>query len=179
MANLNDLIESLDDVTLIALSKLFDGKKVKEKAREAKFRIAPGEFDVDATFHMEGKVTLGEPEEYVPTAHLPTNLLMALFLQRLGVSERQQAVEILTEVMTEVLQLKEANKEPKGKGMSLLKGYKAELDAVETAVESFKTRLPRKTRSGKTNLSVGLERMIRVGSTNRDGDIWAEDLGSE
>jgi len=119
-------------------------------AREAKKRIAPGEFEVDTSLRLNGPMTLRAPGEYTPTADVPWTLVVTLLLHRMGF-QRDAAGDILVELATKALELSgDSNRE---KREALLGDYLVEVEACKDRMNDAIGKLPKKTRMGKTTVN--------------------------
>ena len=78
-------------------------KVVKEKlAKEARANLTPGVHLVDITCHIKGSLTVGQDEEFIPTASIPLKSAFILFVRYCGVT-REAAKNALLRAMTESL----------------------------------------------------------------------------
>lgn len=101
-------IKNIPAPTLAFLADLL--AKAAEKQRD---ELAPGAYDLDeiVTLKLEGTVKVSADTERAPTCSIPLLPALALMVKRMGV-QREKALDLLREVMTEALKLgKDASEE--------------------------------------------------------------------
>lgn len=114
------------------------------------------------TIQVNGSVTKGADEDYIPTVDIPLKLALACVLEKAGF-QRENAKKILLEAMTEALNMGDKEEELLKQTTTLTPAELAlatRLKDVQTAMEHVKdvTRnLPTKTRKGKTLVTVAIK----------------------
>lgn len=87
-----------DPIKLIALDKALKKKDADEARREVK----PGTYPVDFTVHVSGSIKVGEDSDKVPTVSIPFKDVLALFVQRAGIT-RETSLKLLRECVATAL----------------------------------------------------------------------------
>lgn len=92
-------IKDLTPETLAALAKL-----ASDAAKETRDSLEPGEYAVEqvVTIFLDGTVKVSADTDKVPTSSIPLLPALALMAKRMGM-QREKALSILREVMTEAL----------------------------------------------------------------------------
>ena len=140
----------MDNATLLALANM-----LPKQAKRIRADVEPGEYAVDdvVTFQVQGSIRVSEDETYTPTTHLPTKVVLALFMRYSGVTG-VNAERALVRAMTEALELSSMEDASERKSAETAIRELADLSAAEERVRSSMDALPRQRRRGKVNVQV-------------------------
>lgn len=108
---------------------------------------APGTHYVDAIvgLHVKGVVTKGEDTEYTPTTSIEYTKVLAIVLDKLGVT-RDRVADLVAESIKESLDDKVDYSE-----------YVRNIDLANQRVQDILGKLPKKKRKGRTTFDVTIE----------------------
>lgn len=81
-----------------ALAKVIKGAALKASRKS----LTVGKHEVDFICRVNGSLTVGEDEEYTPTAHIPLITTIAFFIRRCGIT-RDAALSALMNAMTDAI----------------------------------------------------------------------------
>lgn len=134
----------MDNLTKLAIAKSL------EKATK-NFKAEPGLHNIDTTItlRVKGTVKKGEDSDYTPTVDIPLLPTLALVMEKAGFM-RERAKELLIEAMTEALELS-------AKGDEFVADRVKNIDEAMAHVREVTGALPKKTKSGQTNVTVTVE----------------------
>lgn len=130
-------------ITMLALTKWTD--------KQARKNAAPGEYEIDETVRVVGTIRIGEDYDTAPTVSLPMLPILALFIQRAGIT-RECSERLLSEVAAQAI----------GDDGKVGDAMVADIDGIKATLERVKrnviAKLPRQQRTGpvKVNLSVDI-----------------------
>ena len=116
----------MNNIETLALANAVTDKQCKMVRAE----VEPGQYTIDMMIHISGIMTVGADYPTTPTVSIPLIETIALLLKRMGF-QRDKAMELLREIMTEAIELK-------GKGKGALIAIFPEL---ESTIEQIKTEL--------------------------------------
>lgn len=123
--------------------------------------LQTGTHGVNFTLSISGTVTVGEGEEYAPTASIPLYQVIVLSLMAAGVTDEKQILRLSAKAAEQALE---------GDAGKVLAAQVE--DHVDALREKFAARLPKKHRAGKVTAdlvakkiakgSAGSERSVRL-----------------
>lgn len=139
----------MKDITMDNLLKLAVAKAFEKDTKD--FKAAPGVHNIDTTvvLRIKGTVNKAEDRPYTPTVDIPMLTTLALVLEKAGFM-REKAKTLLVEAMTEAIALGDKGSEH----------VAAQVKDIESAMEHVREvtgALPKKTKSGATNVKVTVE----------------------
>jgi hypothetical protein len=135
----------MNPVIQLALAKVIADKD----AKIARGGVNSGTHLVDMTVRISGRMTVGEDYDTAPTVSIPLKETMALLLHRMGF-QRDKAIEILREVMSEAIDLD-------GKGQGALLAMPFINDAMAMVENDVIANLPRQNRKGVVKAYLAVE----------------------
>lgn len=106
-------MQTIDIKNIPAPTLAFLADILAKAAEEQRDELAPGAYTLDeiVTLKLEGTVKVSTDTERAPTCSIPLLPALALMVKRMGV-QREKALDLLREVMTEALKLgKDASEE--------------------------------------------------------------------
>jgi hypothetical protein len=137
------------------------GEALGKLSKAAKPRLAQGSeetIDETITLRVRGTVKKGEDTEYRPTVDIPLKLALALVLEKAGYGregQRENAVALLVEAMTEALEAGE-------KADEAITERIRDIDAAMERVQAGLNKLPLKTKNGAVRVNVQVEELQPV-----------------
>ncbi len=137
------------------------GEALAKKSKAAKPRLAQGSeetIDETVTLRVRGTVSKGKDTDYTPTVDIPIKLALALVLEKAGYGrqgQRENAIALLTEAMSEALQ---QGDEPSEAIAERIK----DIDKAMGLVQSSLSDLPLKTRNGAVKVNVTVDEVEPV-----------------
>lgn len=139
-------MKNLDSAQIIALANIITDKQLDKARKEigtgTSVPVSPFSISCDG-----GSLTVETDELYTPTVHLPLLDIMVIALHKAGF-QRDNILKMVEDAAVDALN---ADQRVGDK-------TKADIDFVKTEVaalqKSLKTTLPKKSRSGKTKISV-------------------------
>lgn len=131
----------MNDVITVALAKALE-----KTAKPIKLPVGEHAINQTITLQVRGTVKKGEDHEYTPTVDIPLLSTMALLLEKSGF-QRERSKELLIEAMQEALA---ENVE----GNEVVAERVRDIEAAMVHVRQVTEALPKKNRSGITNVNV-------------------------
>ena len=131
----------MDNKVLIGVAKLLE-----KKAKAARDKVKPGEYEIDeeVILHILGTLNVNEDTAYIPTSSIPYKTVLALFARYCGIT-RETALQHLENAMHQALSLGDDAAE-------LIKAV-ADLDAAEARVQATLEALPKVVRRGAVSVA--------------------------
>lgn len=141
----------LDALIITAL-----GKALENQAKGLRALLTPGEHTVAGRVILdyEGKVQVGDDEQYIPTVAIPLKVAMALFLRYAGVTG-PHAQKALMRAMKEALEIEAMGLADKKSAYDAIKEL-SELDDAEQEIRKGLDALPPKVRRGKVGVKMSV-----------------------
>lgn len=132
----------MDDLTKLAISKSL------EKSLTKGFKAEPGVHNIDeiVSIRVQGTITKGADVPYTPTVDIPMLATLAIVLEKAGF-QRENAKKLLVEAMQEALAIGE---QAAGSVADRVK----DIETAMTHVRQITDALPKKMKSGATNVRV-------------------------
>lgn len=136
-------MHEMNDLALVGLIKAAE-KELKSRGKV----LTAGEYRLDevVTLHLQGTIKKLDEEEYTPTVHVPTKVLMALAFFKLGIM-REHVRDVIEESMRLALS---GGYETD----AALSAYIQDFEAFYGMVEEMLARLPRAVKDGRTYAKV-------------------------
>ena len=150
----------MKDATRIAVGRVVSGKAKADK--EARANLKPGEYNIDTTVHITGKLTVGEDHTIAPTSSLLNKEFLVLVLNHAGIT-RKAAMSSIERVAEDYLVNWTGSKEDKEAAKVARKERVADFDpdgAVEAFFDGFKKTLPQIPSKGKVTWKGSAEEII-------------------
>lgn len=148
----------MQDATTIAITK---GIKAKI-AKEARGNMEPGEYEVDATVHITGRIKVGEDHTIAPTASILNKEFLVMVLHHAGIT-RKAAAKVIREVAGDYLVnwkgTDEDKKNAKEERQALVAGFDPE-GQIAAVFEAFKESLPQIPSKGKVTWKGNVEEIV-------------------
>lgn len=138
----------MKDLTRIATSKVISTKKNDYK--EARKSLKPGDYDVDTTVRITGRIRVAEDLDSAATASLLNKEFVILLLHHAGVT-REASVRLIENLADDYLSEWTSSKEDKDNAKKLRKSKIAEIDPegkIASIFDGLKDRIPRIRKSG-------------------------------
>lgn len=135
----------MDQITALAVAKLIAPKNVD-------LPIGSTRIKKTLTIEVDATVNKFADEEYTPTVSIPLKATMAVLLQRMGF-QRDRAMELLTEAMTEALKMEKMGEDEIAK-------LSANVDEAMERVAAVTAALPKAIRKGKTTIKGTIKELI-------------------
>jgi hypothetical protein len=128
--------------TMIAVNKLVSNRSKDYK--EARAQLEPGEYDIDTTVRVKGKIKVSPDTLGTPTSSLLNQDFLALVLHHAGIT-RDSAVKILDKVASDYLSGWTGSDEDKKKAKEARKEAVSKFDPdgkIKEVFDNFKASLP-------------------------------------
>lgn len=157
---------NMSAVEVIALAKAIKG--AAETAARKELVVPEGQdhktYEVNAVVNVKGSITVGQDEEFTPTACVPLKESLALFIRYCGIT-REAAKDALVKAMTDAL-----NKQYRGAATVAEVGdaISDESEVIadcEKQVVAMMEKLPKQKRNGKVTTK------LEVTPVNRQS-VW-------
>ena len=132
----------------IALSKLTAGK--------ARGEMEVGKHEVDFLARITGSVTVGQDEDYTPTAEIPIIPTLALFIRYCGIT-REAAEKALIRAMTDAIDNGETGKNKRDCILATISQEQRIIDEMMTRVTAAAAKLPKRKKNGKVTSKLTAE----------------------
>lgn len=139
-------MKNLDPAQILALSRILTDKKIDDarKSVGAGVSLQVNPFTVSCE---GGSVTIGSPEEYTPTVHLPILDVLVIALHKAGF-QRQNIMEMITNAASDALNADERVGDATKKEVDFVR------EEVKALQASLSANLPKKLRSGVMKANV-------------------------